>query len=238
MFTSRFRVIWIASVLAAPFPAQAIIRGAPQADGDAVMVLNNRGGFCTGFFLHSHALLTAAHCVAAAQVRVMIDGQMVTPVQITRHPQFRAGAIAARQISIDLALIRLPDANPASAVLSAAPPPAPGTAIDARGFGLTREGDPKSTGHYHSVRLSVTAPYGVGKLLVWAQNNDNGGGCQGDSGGPMVDRAGRIVAVISWSTGQNGKQCGQFTQGILVAPHRAWIDATLKQWGMSARWSP
>ncbi len=46
-----------------------------------------------------------------------------------------------------------------------------------------------------------------------------------------------VVAVSSWSTGPAKRNCGLLSQGILVAPQRGWIDATLAQWGETARWA-
>lgn len=221
-------------------PAHAIINGVDDSAGaaGAAMVLNDRGGLCTGVFIDARIVLTAAHCVAGTQVRVMINGAMVAPQSVERHPQFNGRAIQARQQSIDLALVRLPDtADGAPAFLSAAPPPAAGAAISVHGFGLTDERRAASTGQYRRSDLVVAAPYGIGKILVWAQRaNGSGGGCQGDSGGPMRNASGAVVAIISWSTGHNGAQCGHFTQGILVAPHRPWIDKTLARWGAQTQW--
>lgn len=202
------------------------------------MVLNDRGGLCTGVFIDTRILLTAAHCVANTRVRVMVNGALITPQAVARHPQYNGQAIQARQTSIDMALLQLPDTvSVAPATLSAASAPARGTAISAHGFGLTDERRPASTGIYLRADLLVTAPYGIGKILVWAQRAQGAGGaCQGDSGGPMRNESGTVVAIISWSTGHQGAQCGHYTQGILVAPQRGWIDRTLTQWGAKAQW--
>jgi hypothetical protein len=41
---------------------------------------------------------------------------------------------------------------------------------------------------------------------------------------------------VAFAKGAKGRECGDLTQGTLVAQQRAWIDATLAGWGRSARW--
>ena len=54
----------------------------------------------------------------------------------------------------------------------------------------------------------------------------------GDSGGPIVSADdGKVLAITAWSAGAgHGSRCGALTQGALVAPQRAWIDAVLNRW--------
>jgi hypothetical protein len=40
-----------------------------------------------------------------------------------------------------------------------------------------------------------------------------------------------VLAIVAWTSGPRGRHCGELTQGPLVAPQRAWIDATLARWG-------
>ncbi|MCU4182241.1 S1 family peptidase [Bosea sp. BH3] len=233
-------------------PAQAVVggrEGGPAA-GSTLMVLNARGGVCTGIVLSARAILTAAHCAAGgAELRVhwRESGEpvLVAPAAVALHPEFDAGAIQSRRRSIDLALVRLTDPLPGrfgAAELVDGPLPRVGSPVTLAGYGVAREGDARSTGTYRSAALSAVEPYGPGRILIWAADPAGAGkrpgasACQGDSGGPMLSGDG-IVAVTSWSTGPKGKNCGLLSQGVLVAPQRSWIDATLSRWGESARWN-
>lgn len=231
-------------------PAGAIVGGAVDAaaGAQAVMVLGSKGSVCSGIVVAVDVILTAAHCVrGAAQFRVHWRGPggepvLVEPAAIAVHPGFSARAIESRTRSIDLALVRLPQNLPSSftpATLSAASQPRLGEPVRAGGYGVTAEGDGRSSGVFRSVTLAAVEPYGPGKILLWASRPEGiGGVCEGDSGGPMFDREGRVAAVSSWSTGNGKARCGKLSQGILVAPQRAFIDETLAGWSRAARWSP
>ena len=81
---------------------------------------------------------------------------------------------------------------------------------------------------------------GPSALLLWASPAEGraAGACGGDSGGPMLDAASRVVALSVWSTGQGRARCGGLSQGLLLAPQRAFIDGVLGRWGRAASWSP
>ncbi|CAH1652834.1 Trypsin-like serine protease [Hyphomicrobiales bacterium] len=241
----------MACPLAAP-PAQAVVggsEGGPSANS-TLMVLNARGGVCSGIVLSARAILTAAHCAAGGtELRIHWREQgepvLIAPASVSLHPEFDAGAIRSRRRSIDLALIRLAEPLPGRftpAALIDGPLPRAGSSVTLAGYGVARESDARSTGTYRSATLTAVEPYGPGRILLWAADPAGGGkqpgasACQGDSGGPIFGDGG-VSAVTSWSTGPKGKSCGLLTQGILVAPQRGWVDTTLSQWGEAARWS-
>jgi len=243
----------LTAAFAATRPASAVVggrEGGPVA-GATVMVLNARGGVCTGIVLSRRAILTAAHC-ADSRVDLRIhwreggEPMLVEPAAIALHPEFNAKSVTNRQRSIDLALVRLSAPLPArfsTATLVDGGLPRAGSPVTLSGYGIAREGDAKTTGTYRSAALATVEPYGPGKILLWASDPATGGkrpgagACQGDSGGPIVAGSDGVVAVSSWSTGPSGKQCGLLSQGVLVAPQRAWIDRTLAGWGESADWT-
>jgi S1-C subfamily serine protease len=243
----------LATVLAAPWPASAVVggrEGGPIASA-TLMVLNARGGVCTGIVLSRRAILTAAHC-ADSRVDLRIhwreggEPMLVEPAAVALHPEFNAKSVSNRQRSIDLALVRLTAPLPArfaTATLVDGGLPRAGSAVTLAGYGVAREGEARTTGTYRSAALTAVEPYGPGRILIWASDPATGGkrpgagACQGDSGGPIVTGSGSVVAVSSWSTGPSGKQCGLLSQGVLVAPQRSWIDRTLTGWGESADWT-
>jgi len=227
--------------------AKAIVGGAEDQGPlarQSVMVLSSNGGVCSAVVVARDVVLTAAHCVTGAdEHRVHFRDDAGEPVLIEPaakavHPGYNAKAIETRQRSIDLALVRLPEALPerfAPATLTAVKPVKDETIV-VGGYGLAREGDARTTGTFRTTSLKVTEPYGPSRILLWSQGSGAMGACQGDSGGPMASGA-MVAAITSWSSPARGKSCGGITQGILLGPQKDWIDRTLKAWSRTVSWA-
>jgi hypothetical protein len=227
--------------------AKAIVGGAEDQGplaSRSVMVLSSKGGVCSAVVVARDVVLTAAHCVTGAdEHRVHFRDEAGEPVLIKPaakavHPGYNAKAIETRQRSIDLALVRIPNALPdrfTPATLTATQP-AKDETILVGGYGLAREGDARTTGTFRTASLRVTEPYGPSRILLWSRGTGTMGACQGDSGGPMASGS-MIAAITSWSSPARGKSCGGITQGILLGPQREWIDRTLKAWNRTASWA-
>lgn len=228
-------------------PALAIVKGQPETTlaSQAIMVLGSKGSFCSAVILNRTTLLTAAHCVTGSQdYRVHWrdrDGLPVLhePKAIAIHPGYSKAAEKNRKRSIDLALIQLKEPLPASfraATLSSTVPKNGDTLVVA-GYGLSTEHDARTGGVFRAAHLQTIEPYGPSSILVWltdpatGRSQSGSGACTGDSGGPIVDASGALVAITIYAEGAGKAQCGALTQGLLVAPQRSFIDATLKRWG-------
>ena len=242
-FGFKLRCVVMATAALLAGQAVAVVGGNPGGplEASAVMVLHDRGGFCTGSVLTRDVILTAAHCVpSGAQIRVHYrdGGQpvLLETLAVVRHPEFRPKAVQERTRSIDMALIRLKAPLPARFDTVVLNSNASEGAVVVAGFGLSREGDAATAGTWRSASLQVTQPFGPSRVLLWARSAAGGGACQGDSGGPLTDASGTIVAVTSWSTGKNASRCGDLTQGVLVGSQRGWIDTTLARWAQQASW--
>ena len=242
------RLITLCLALSLPATGVHAIVGGAEDQGplarQSVMVLSSNGGVCSAVVLAQDVVLTAAHCVSgAAEHRVHFRDDaggpvLIVPVAEAVHPGYNAKAIETRQRSIDLALVRIPEALPArfeEATLTAARVQE-NEWVTVGGYGLAREGDAKSSGTFRTAVLTAVEPYGPSRILLWAEGSGTAGACQGDSGGPMSAGA-AVAAITSWSSPAKGKSCGGLTQGVLVGPQREWIDRILRGWNRSAVWS-
>ena len=237
------------AALAASFASpNALAIVGPARDGGAfanriVMVLTRGAegsGFCTGVVLAPRIVLTAAHCLHAASDMLVYykdsEGKPVlVPVAATSaHPQYRADAVKQRIVSIDLGLIETETPLPASfrpAALAEGEAPPVGDAATVVGYGIAREGAPKTGGSLRAASLRVRAP--ASRILLWTDDPAEGGagGCSGDSGAPIFAGDGEtVVAIVAWTSGAAGRKCGAITQGPLIAPLRGWIVSTMDLW--------
>ncbi len=126
MVRSNALWMWVALAVAAcaglASPAAAIVQGRdePALARHAVMVLGDRGSFCTGVVLSPTVVITAGHCVAGASAwRIYFKdaagtGVMLEPRTVTVHPGYDANAVKSRRPSIDLAMLRLAEPLPSA----------------------------------------------------------------------------------------------------------------------------
>ncbi len=227
-------------------PAEAIVgvsEPAPELTPYAVMVLSRSGkaaGFCSASVLAPNAVLTAAHCVAEpSNTRVHFRDAQGAPVfaevaAIVRHPAYRADAVRTRQVSIDLALVRLAEPLPVRfkpIALAGMDTIKADQVFRIAGFGVTQEGAGATSGILRAARIAARLP--LSQVLLWASDpqNKGTGACTGDSGGPILslDQP-TLIAVADWAEGAGKQKCGALTQGALVAPQRAWIEGVLTEW--------
>jgi hypothetical protein len=244
MRMNRLKWAVLAALVAVHGPAAAIVGGAQDESPlarSSLMVLSSKGGVCSAVVVARDVVLTAGHCVTGApehRVHWMEAGVpvLVKPTAKALHPGYDPKAIKGRRRSIDLALVRVPEPLPdrfeIAALTGVVPPAEAGVTVG--GWGVTREGDIRSTGTFRTAALRAVAPYGPSRILLWAEG-DGAGACQGDSGG-ILSAGGTVTAITSWSSGAGRRTCGALTQGILLGPQREWIDRILQDWGRTARW--
>jgi trypsin len=243
MTLTRFaRPLALLAALFAPLaPARALVGAEPDgrfADRVAMVLIRggDKAGFCSALVLSPRVLLTAAHCLRplrdmAVHYRDDKGAAVIIPVDAAiPHPLYRADAIQARALSIDLALIRT--ARPlapsfAASAIAQGGPPAIGAPAIVTGFGAAREGDWSSGGTLRSVTLAVREP--ASTVLIWAADPGGraAGACSGDSGAPIWSADGsRAIAIVAWAQAPHGRGCGGLTQGPLLAPLKGWIEET------------
>jgi len=231
-------------------PAFAISGNAPPANGFAasaiVMLVDSRGGLCTGTALARDLVLTAAHCVARPanyRVRLSKNGDALDVESTRPHPGFKMTNYVANRATADVALVKLKTPLPASvipAALGGTRRVAVGETMIVAGFGATRDNNEQGAGEARMAPLVVTGRPGSLQIRLQdpATRNERAGlgSCTGDSGGPafgrMGENGGEVMGVVSWSTApRNEAGCGGLTGLTPLLNYRAWIVETAKALG-------
>jgi secreted trypsin-like serine protease len=231
-------------------PALAISGNAPPASGFAVqaivMIVDSRGGFCTGTAIAQDLVITAAHCVARQatyRVRISKEGG-VTDVETTRsHPGFSMANYVKNRATADVALVKLKSPLPQSIVpasLGGTRRVAVGEMMIVAGFGATQDGKAFGIGEPRMAPLVVTGQPGSLQIRLQDPTTRNAsiglGSCTGDSGGPAFGRKnaddGEVMGVVSWSTApKNEAGCGGLTGLTPLLNYRSWIINTARTLG-------
>ena len=239
MIDSAAKTIAVLAMIAAPTPALALVGHASLATGprSAVMIVGSGGTFCTGAAIASNVVLTAAHCVQPGADYKLVEfdaarqPRMLGVKAIVRHPQFDLKALLAHRATADIALLKL--AQPLPAPLLPAKvgvlerKPEAGDPFVVTGFGVSIRGDGKTSGVLLTAALVATGKPGNLQIRLFdpvTRNERAGlGACTGDSGSPVFS-GGRIVGVVSWSTGPNNSEgCGGLTGVTPLDLYYTWI---------------
>lgn len=234
-------VIALVMALVSALPAHAIVGGTPAAADMArhvVMIVSDRGSFCSASVIASDLLLTAGHCVRKGANYRLLTYQGGKPVlsqlgSVAIHPQFDAKAYDKRHFTIDLALVKLDAPLAGYAPLSlAAEAGIAGAVYRVAGFGLTAQNAGKSGGVLREIALEGAPPISRVQLRL-RESSGVGGACQGDSGGPVL-REGMLVGVLASAVGANsGRGCGGMTGVALLGTALPWIRSNAARMGAS-----
>jgi hypothetical protein len=233
-------------LLLAPFPAAAMIGGAPapaEIAAQAAMIVSTRGAACTGAVLARDLLLTAGHCVQpkadyAVAVFESAGPRLIPVARVALHPRFSTQAFRTRRPTPDLALVKLAAPLPAgfhpAKLARHVAPPLPGDEFLLAGYGVLAEGDDRSAGKLRVVSLPAIGntidSTGIIMVRLSRGGGRTAGACTGDSGGPAF-REGLVAAIVGWSTGAGNRECGLVTGATLVAPQIDWIEETARELG-------
>jgi len=242
----RFVSTLALSVLASPALAVtggSVVRNPYGVRQYVVRVESSRGELCSGTLIAPDLVLTAAHCVLRrATYRVIaVDRafrqRVVMATAAALHPAFVPGTTPRTQPGVDLALLKL--SHPLGADFAPVSPRGggavgPGQPVELAGFGTTDESARNSARVLRRTQLVTLGTLQVAnRVLVVADSEklaatSGAGACRGDSGGPIL-QGGRLVGVVSWSSGALRSRvrtaCGGFTAVTPIAEHSSWIAA-------------
>lgn len=219
-----------------PSPALALVGGVEvreEQHPSVVMIVSTRGSVCGGAVLDARHVVTAGHCVSPKARYALAERQGSTGQaqlweveRVFLHPRFRADGISKRTFSIDVAVLRLASPLPSHrtpVLLWSGERPAFGQTVDVYGFGQSDERDAESVGPLRHLRLNVSAPLSKVQLRLKSHPSPVQGACHGDSGGPVF-RDGQLLAVLSWTLGQGGREgCAYETGAALLMDQATWI---------------
>jgi len=198
---------------------------------------------CTGLLVNSNTVVTAAHCVAAAeQIIAVIYGdstysEYLKPNQWKPHEQYRHNDIGVPESGFDIAVLKLP--KPVQGLgLPSIRVSADPKEINLNGsffvFGFGDESDKKGSfselkkSFLSGTRFFLEAGYNGKQMLMIRHPSVSH--CKGDSGSPILQRIDQnsFLMVALTSYGGNCRE-GSTSANELTANYIDWLRKTIKQ---------
>lgn len=197
--------------------ALPIIGGAPSSEGAVVAIVAGDHAQCSGVLVGQRVVATAAHCVGAGALAVLVDGELVPVTHAAKHPKWDPATWRH-----DFALLLVGDqASVRPARLPAVADRAQverGARVRLVGFG--HESPDGTDEHVQRSGFARIEEVTNDELVLRA---DPAGACYGDSGGPVF--LGSSDVVVALVTG-GGQGCTGLVRAVRVDPYLADPIAT------------
>ncbi len=185
------------SLLALAPSSFAVLHGIqiPETDYPSVRKITiGQGGVCTGTFIGPRTMITAAHCIDAAEVGNSLDLRVDGVRPIAFRVQTRYAAHAPDMLAYDVALLQF-SADKIFPVMGRARYDAnAGARVTLVGYGVV-----DGVAGIKRQGRNVIGERTMGQFLVNGDFIDeiHATGTAGDSGGPLLDAQGELIGVTS-----------------------------------------
>ncbi|HEY4157674.1 MAG TPA: S1 family peptidase [Polyangiaceae bacterium] len=198
----------------APAQQRAVVRVQDRNQPD--------GALCSGVFVKSDWIATAAHCLQIESAQVLVAGPDATTFALPVVTALSNSDQDVALLKVDVSSVpSLPDIEPITVAKPNDPPLVAGQLLEMAGYGLTESGTVRE------LRFLVEPSSALTATSITVDGSGASGACDGDSGGPLLarDASGHVVLLGTLSLGSSS--CRNEDEYVRLDALQGWLTQTL-----------